>query len=67
MTGSPHYDVSRWLCKVLKPVRSKYNKHCVKDTFEFIDLLKQNKVSSKGFMCSFDIVSFFTKGPVTLS
>ena len=64
MTGSPQYDTSKWLCKLLAPVRKKYNKRCIKDSFAFIDLLKKKNIGSSGFMCSFDVVSIFTKVPL---
>ena len=65
MAGSPQYNVSQWLCKVLEPVRAKYNRHCIKDTFQFIDILKEKSQNrSGGFMCSFDVVSLFTNVPL---
>ena len=64
MSGSPQYDTSKWLCKLLQPVRKKYSKWCIKDSFQFIDLLKKKKIGSNGFMCSFDVVSLFTKVPL---
>ena len=64
MIGSPQYDVSKWLCKVLDPVVKMYNGHCVKDSFAFIDLLKDKNVRSTGHMCSFDVVSLFTNVPL---
>ena len=64
MTGSPQYEVSKWLCKVLQPVYKRYNTHCVKDSFEFINLLRNDKLPSDGHMCSFNIVSLFTNVPL---
>ena len=64
MTGSPQYEVSKWLCKVLQPVCKRYNTHCVKDSFEFINLLRNDKLPSDGHMCSFNIVSLFTNVPL---
>ena len=64
MSGSPQYVTSKWLCKLLQPVRKKYSKWCIKDSFQFIDLLKKKKIGSNGFMCSLDVVSLFTKVPL---
>ena len=64
MIGSPQYGVSKWLCKLLDPVVNMYNRYCVKDSFAFIDLLKEKKVRSTGHMCSFDAVSLFTNVPL---
>ena len=64
MTGSPQYNVSQWLCQVLDPVLQMYNTRCVKDSFEFIDLIKEKKIRSDGHMCSFDVQSLFTNVPL---
>ena len=40
MSGSPQYRVSQWLCDVLEPVLKLYNSRSVKDTFEFVDMVK---------------------------
>ena len=64
MTGSPQYDVSKWLCLVLEPVRKLYNTHTIKDSFAFIDQLTDTKICSDGHMCSFDVVSLFTNVPL---
>ena len=64
VTGSPQFHVSQWLCRILDPVLKMYNTRCVKDSFAFIDLLKENAVYSSGHMCSFDVVSLFTNVPL---
>ena len=64
MIGSPQYTVSKWLCEFLEPVVRMFNTHCVRDTFAFIDLLKEKNVRSNGYMCSFDVVSLFTNVPL---
>ena len=64
MTGSPQYVVSQWLCELLEPVLSKYSARCVKDSFGFVNLLKEKRIPSTGHMCSFDIVSLFTNVPL---
>ena len=64
MTGSPQFAVSKWLCQLLEPVVKKYNIRCVRDSFEFVDMLKENPIPSSAYMCSFDIVSLFTNVPL---
>ena len=64
MTGSPQYNLSKWLCHFLEPVVSLYNSRCVKDSFEFIDRLKETQICKTGHMCSFDVVSLFTNVPL---
>ena len=64
MTGSPQYKVSQWLCELLEPVVAKYSTRCVRDSFQFVDLLKSKLPRSTGHMCSFDIVSLFTNVPL---
>lgn len=64
MSGSPQYSVSRWLCLLLQPVLDLYSKHCVKDTFEFIESFRDASLSTNGYLCSFDVVSLFTNVPL---
>ena len=64
MCGSPQYTVSKWLCDIITPVAKYYCKHNVKDTFQFIDILREQPVPSSSYMCSFDVVSLFTNVPV---
>ena len=47
-----------------QPIWEKYNKRCIKNSFAFIDLLKRKNIGSSRFMCSFDVVSLFTKVPL---
>ena len=64
MCGSPQYDISKWLCELLKPVVQYYGTRCVKDSFAFSDAIKTEKLSPDGYMCSFDVVSLFTNVPL---
>ena len=41
-----------------------YNTRCVKDSFEFIDLIKEKRILSDGPMCSFDVQCLFTNVPL---
>ena len=65
MSGSPQYRVSVWLCKLLQSVLSLYSVHCVRDTFDFVELLSELSVPSEGCLCSFDVVSLFTNVPLS--
>ena len=60
MVASPQYNISKWLCGWLDIVQKFYCKHTVKDTFEFIDVLRSHPVPASAHMCSFDVVSLFT-------
>ena len=64
MVASPQYNISKWLCGWLDIVQKFYCKHTVKDTFEFIDVLRSHPVPASAHMCSFDVVSLFTNVPL---
>ena len=64
MTGSPQYAASQWLCRILDPVVKRYNRHCVKDSFQFVEALREQPIPLHAHMCSFDIVSLFTNVPL---
>ena len=64
MCGSVQYDASKWLWKILKPVREYYGKRCVKDSFTFSVKIRAKKLPLNGYMCSFDVVSLFTNVPL---
>ena len=44
MMGSPQFAVAQWLCRILEPVVRKYSTRCVRDSFAFVDLLKENPI-----------------------
>ena len=64
MCNSPQYALSKWLCELLKPVVKYFGSRCVKDTFAFVDSVRKSSLSEEGYMCSFDVVSLFTKVPL---
>ena len=64
MIGSPQYAISKWLCGMIQPVLEHYCKHNVKDTFEFVEILRDNPIPPTAHMCSFDVVSLFTNVPL---
>ena len=64
MCGSSQYDLSNWLCELLKPVVQFYSGRCVKDSLAFGEAVRTVNLPVNGYMCSFDIVSLFTNVPL---
>ena len=64
MSGSPQYAASQWLCHVLAPVLQLYSRHCVKDSFSFVETLREQPIPNNAHMCSFDVVSLFRNVPL---
>ena len=64
MRGSAQYDLSKWLCELLKPVEKYYGGRCVKDSFKFSEAVRSARLPTDGYMCSFDVVSLFTNVPL---
>ena len=64
MRGSAQYDLSKWLCELLKPVEKYYGGRCVKDRFKFSEAVRSARLPTDGYMCSFDVVSLFTNVPL---
>ena len=64
MSGSPQYSLSRWLCSLLQPVVSLYGTHCVRDSFHYMDELKDASVPPNDFLCSCSVVSLCTNVPL---
>ena len=62
--GSAHYDISIWLCEILKPVLDCYNVRSNKYSFTFVDKIWKTGVTRDGYMCSFDEVNLFTNVPL---
>ncbi|MGL4493779.1 MAG: hypothetical protein ACRCT5_13160, partial [Tannerellaceae bacterium] len=63
MKGSLYYSVSKWLAKVIEPIRKDLSKHSLKDSFEFVDRIKEKNLKEMQ-MFSFDVASLFTNVPV---
>ena len=69
MINAPQHEMAKWLAELLKPVLNKYSAHATKDTFEFVDEVRefgQQQAENSGslFLCSFDVVSLFTNVPL---
>ena len=41
-----------------------YSAKCIKDSFAFVDLLRNAEVPNGGIMCSYDAVNLFTNVPL---
>ena len=63
MFGSPYHAVARWLAEILRPVHRELTKYSVRDTFDFIERIKDNNVNDKT-MFSLDVSSLFTNVPL---
>ena len=64
MVSSPQYSISKWLRVILGIVQSYYCTHTVKDSCQFVDILRSHQVPASAHMCSFDVVSLFTNVPL---
>ena len=64
MSNSPYHTLAQWTAKVLEPIRKRKAEHSLRDSFEFVERIKDIDISGKS-MFSFDVVSLFTKVPVT--
>ena len=59
MTNSAYEPTSKWLAHVLKPVEEFFTERCVKDAFEFVELLAPLSARSS-HMVSYNVKSLFT-------
>ena len=65
MVGSAQHVVAQVLTEMLEPVLTSYSQYCVKDTFKFVELIREQIPSTNAnFLCSFDIKSLFTNVPL---
>ena len=63
MVNSPYHAVAKWLCKKIEQIRKLLTKHCLKDSFEFIETVKDLNLTDKT-MFSLDVSSLFTNVPL---
>ena len=64
MIGSPQYAILKCLCGMIQPVVDYYCKHNVKDTFQFVEILRENPIPPTAHMCSLDVACLFTNVPL---
>ena len=60
-TGAFNYNIAKYLTEVLSPLLP--TEHCAKDSFSFVDDMKQVSLNNK-FLVSYDVVSLFTNIPL---
>ena len=63
MSSSPYHAVAQWLAELLEPVRGKIAQFSLKDTFDFIQRIKDINISNR-HMLSLDVQSLFTNVPL---
>ena len=61
--GSPTYELEKYLAKILGPLLGN-TESFIKDSSEFVRLIKVEKVEPKDMLLNFDVVSLFTKIPL---
>jgi hypothetical protein len=61
--GSPTYELARYVAGILRPLVGKTDSY-IKDSRDFVELIKEEKIDSKDMLISFDVVSLFTKIPL---
>ena len=59
--GTYNYNLSKFVCELLFP--NLQNEYCTKDTFAFVEELKEVSINDK-FLVSFDVTSLFTNIPL---
>ena len=64
--GAATYNLSKHLGKILSPLAEK-TPFSIKNSYEFVDFLKQNTFQPNDIIVSFDVVSLFTKVPINLA
>ena len=60
---SPTYELAKYVARILGPLVGKTDSY-IKDSREFVELIKEEKIDSKDMLISFDVVSLFTKIPL---
>jgi hypothetical protein len=58
--GSPTYELTKYVAKILGPLVGNTDSY-IKDSSDFVKLIKEEKVEPKDMLISFDVVSLFTK------
>ncbi|XP_064481243.1 uncharacterized protein LOC135394433 isoform X2 [Ornithodoros turicata] len=61
--GSPTYKLSKYLVELISPVTSN-NNMTVRNSREFVQLVRDQVIDEEDIMVSFDVVSLFTNVPV---
>lgn len=61
--GSPTYELAKYVAKILKPLVGNTDSF-IKDSNDFVKLIKNERVDKDDILVSFDVVSLFTKIPL---
>ena len=61
--GSPTYELAKYVAKVLKPLVGNTDSF-IKDSHDFVNLIKKEKLERDDILVSFDVVSLFTNIPL---
>jgi hypothetical protein len=61
--GSPTYELAKHVAKILSPLVGHTNSF-IKDSNDFIKIIKNEKIRTQDTLISFDVVSLFTKIPL---
>ena len=63
MCSSPYHAVAQWLSELLEPVREDIAKYSLRDTFDFIQRIREMSIADKP-MVFLDVQSHFTNVPL---
>jgi len=61
--GSPTYELAKYVAKILKPLVRNTNSF-IKDSHDFVNLIKNERIQRDDILVSFDVVSLFTNIPL---
>jgi len=61
--GSPTYELAKYVAKILKPLVSNTDSF-IKDSSDFVKLIRNKRVDKDDILASFDVVSLFTTIPL---
>ena len=61
--GSPTYELAKYVAKILKPLVGNTDSF-IKDSHDFVNLIKNETLEKDDILVSFDVVSLFTKIPL---
>jgi hypothetical protein len=61
--GSPTYELAKYVAKILSPLVG-HTDSFIKDSNDFIKIIKNEKIKPKEILISFDVVSLLTKIPL---
>lgn len=63
MVNTPTHKLAKWLVEILRPVRDAVSQNVVKDSFDFVNIIRSIDLTNT-HMCSFDVQSLFTNIPL---